>query len=93
MKREPENMIESDHRSRHWQGTKTNALISIVVLVVILLLASLFSGLFSGWTFLGFPFSFFYAAEGAFILMIILVFWSSGRQEKTDRRHGASEEI
>ena len=86
-------MIEPEHRNAHWNGTKANAAIAIGILVGILLLGSSFARLFSYWSFLGFPFSFFLAAQGALILMIILVYWSSGRQEKTDRRHGASEEI
>ncbi len=86
-------MIESNHRGLHWQGTKTNALIAISILVILLLMASVFSGIFTGWTFLGFPFAFYIASQGAFIMMIILVYWAAGRQEKTDRRHGASEEI
>ncbi len=86
-------MIGSDHRRLHWQGTKLNGVIALAILVAILLFASLFSGLFSGWSCLGFPFAFYLGAQGAFILMIILVYWSFARQEKTDRRHGASEEI
>ena len=86
-------MIGSDHRRLHWQGTKLNALIALAILGAILLFTSLFSGLFSGWSFLGFPFTFYLGAQGAFVMMIILVYWSFARQEKTDRRHGASEEI
>ena len=85
--------MNSDHRWRHWRGTKANATFSIAALLGILLLSSVFAGLFSSWSFLGFPFAFYMAGQGAFILMIILVYWSSGLQEKTDRRHGASEEI
>jgi len=86
-------MIEDDHRGAHWTSTKTNAAIAIAILVGITLLAGSFAGLFASWSFLGFPFAFFLAAQGGFIMMIVLVFWSSGVQEKTDRRHGASEEI
>ena len=86
-------MMNPEHRWRHWRGTKVNALLSIALLGGLLLLPSLFSGLFSRWSFLGFPFGFFLAAQGAFVLMIILSFWAAGQQEKTDRRHGASEEI
>ena len=87
------NMIESDHRGLHWQGTKTNALIAIGLLMAIILMTSVFAGLFASWSFLGFPFPFYITAQCGFILMIILVYWAMGRQEKTDRRHGASEEI
>jgi len=86
-------MIEADHRGAHWKGTKTNAAIAVGILAGILLISGSFAGLFHSWFFLGFPFTFFFAAQGAFIMMIILVYWSTGRQEKTDRRHGASEEI
>lgn len=86
-------MIEADHRGLHWHSTKTNALIAIGILVGLFLIASLFVDLFSDWNFLGFPLGFYYAAQGAFILMIVLVYWSTGRQEKTDRQYGASEEI
>lgn len=87
------NMMNADHRGRHWRGTIANALFSIAVLMGILLMTSLFSGLFSSWTFLGFPFVFYMGAQGAFVLMIVLVYRATELQEKTDRRHGASEEI
>jgi len=86
-------MIEADHRRLHWQGTKVNAFVAIAILMGIILFAGVFAGLFSSWSFLGFPFAFYLAAQGAFVMMIILVYWFLGRQEKTDRRHGASEEI
>ncbi len=86
-------MMNSEHRWRHWRGTKANALFAIAALLGILLIASVFAGLFASWSFLGFPFAFYMAGQGAFILMIILVYWFAGFQEKTDRHYGASEEI
>lgn len=86
-------MIEREYRGRHWLSTRRNALLTLGLLLAIVFAASLFGDLFAGWHFLGFPLSFYMAAQGAFILMIALVFWNSGRQDEIDRRHGASEEI
>jgi putative solute:sodium symporter small subunit len=86
-------MIEREHRKRHWQSTARNTLISLGLLGGLVLAASLFADLFNSWRFLGFPLSYYLAAQGGFLLMISLLFWSSGRQDEIDRRHGASEEL
>ncbi len=86
-------MMDASHRGAHWKSTKTNAAIAIVALAGILLLVSIFASITGGGRFLGFPLSFYLAAQGVFVALIILVYWSTGRQEKIDHRHGASEEI
>lgn len=86
-------MIEKEYRARHWQGTARNTLLSLALLAGGVLVASLFADIFDRWHFLGFPLSYYLAGQGAFILLIALLFWTSGRQDETDRRYGASEEI
>jgi putative solute:sodium symporter small subunit len=86
-------MIEKEYRARHWQSTARNTLLSLGLLAALLLVSSLFTDIFDRWHFLGFPLSYYLACQGAFILMIALLFWSSGRQDEIDRRFGASEEI
>ena len=86
-------MIEHIHRGAHWRSTKNNVLIVIGVLAALLLTMSLFIGFFAGLRFLGFPLQFYLVAQGGLILMIILMFWSSSRQDQIDRRHGAAEEL
>jgi len=86
-------MIEQEHREAYWKDTRTNAIIAIVLLLAAVLLVGLFIGFFRNMHFLGFPLAYYLAAQGGFILLIIMVFWFSSRQEKIDRRHGASEEL
>jgi putative solute:sodium symporter small subunit len=86
-------MIEQLHRGAHWRGTLRIALVVVACLVALITLSSLFIGLFTDWRFLGFPFAFYIVAQGGFVIMIALVFWSAGQQERVDRKHGAAEEI
>lgn len=86
-------MIDDEQRPRHWVYTSILAIGAVgAILACIFILPLLVSGLNSG-TFLSFPFGYYMAAQGVIIGLIVLVYWMALRQEETDRKFGATEDL
>ncbi|MGI9418827.1 MAG: DUF4212 domain-containing protein [Geminicoccaceae bacterium] len=86
-------MIEDEHRGGHWRQSIIWAAIALAVVFLLAFLAPLNVDPLNRLIVLGFPLGFFLAAQGALIVLVILAFWFTNRQERTDRRHGASEDL
>lgn len=86
-------MIEKDQRQAYWR--KTTLLMASVLLVTaacLILLAPL-SPLLNTVTTTTFPLGFYLMAQGIPIACVIAAFWFAIRQERTDRQHGAMEDM
>lgn len=77
-------------RHRLW----TIGLMAAILLSVFLLcfVAPLFTSELNRNEVLRFPFGFYLAAQGSFLVLTALIFWIAGRQEDVDRRLGAAED-
>lgn len=85
-------MIEYEHRADHWRWTSRFGLAVLVATVLLILVAPLIAGQFD-WVFvMRLPVAFYLSAQGLIIIAIAVVFWYSTRQERTDRRFGATED-
>ena len=69
------------------------AAVALSAVVVFAVLAPLNVDSLNGVIVLGFPLGFLLAAQGGLIALVALAFWFVNRQERTDRRHGASEDL
>lgn len=86
-------MIDDEQRPRHWLYTSLLAIGAVVVILAcVFLLPFLVVELNSG-TLLSFPFGYYMAAQGVIIGLIILVYWMAIRQETTDQKFGATEDL
>ena len=86
-------MIDDEQRPRHWIYTSLLAIGSAgVILACVFLMPFLVVELNSG-TFLSFPFGYYMAAQGVSIGLIVLVYWMAIRQEATDQKFGATEDL
>lgn len=85
-------MIDYEHRPEHWRLTSRFGLIIVATALLLVLLGTLFSGLLNQVFFLRLPIGFYFASQGLVIVCIALVFWFANRQERTDRRYGATED-
>jgi putative solute:sodium symporter small subunit len=86
-------MIDDEQRPRHWIYTSLLAIgVVAVILACVFLMPFLVVELNSG-TFLSFPFGYYMAAQGIIIGLIILVYWMAIRQETTDQKFGATEDL
>ncbi len=78
--------------SGHWSRTRLLAFFAILLCSgAVLVMPLVFVG-FRDFRPFGFPPHYFYASEGALLLIIILVFWFSGRQRGIDRDFAMAEE-
>ena len=85
--------MKKNSGNAHWRSKIVNALLGSGILLVAVPALALYANLLAGRSFLSFPFLFYYAAQGAFLVMIFLTFWLAGRQENDDRQHGSSRQI
>ena len=86
-------MIDDEQRPRHWRYTVLLAFGAVaVIMACVFLLPFLVIPLNEG-TFLGFPVGYYMAAQGVIIGLIVLVYWLAIRQEATDQKFGATEDL
>lgn len=86
-------MIDDEQRPRYWRYRLFLALGAVaVILACVVLLPYLVVQLNSG-MFLSFPFGYYLTAQGVIIGLIVLVYWLAVRQEATDRKFGATEDL
>ncbi|MHA1164145.1 MAG: DUF4212 domain-containing protein [Alphaproteobacteria bacterium] len=86
-------MIDDEQRPRHWIYTSLLAIGAVGVILACVFLLPLLVVEFNYGTFLGFPFGYYMAAQGVIIGLIVLVYWMAIRQETTDQKFGASEDL
>ena len=79
-------------RKQHW--LLTIGLTACVLAPVLLLcfVAPFFVKEIDQFHLLQFPGGFYLMAQGAFLIIVALLFWVAGRQEDADRKLGASED-
>ncbi len=86
-------MIDERHRRNHWRATKSIVfLLSSIFLVITVVIPMIFNQL-GGFSIFGFPMGYFLFAIGGLIVMVWLTFWMAIKQDKIDRKYGASENI
>ena len=85
-------MIEYEHRADHWRLTRRFALSVLAATILLLLIGPLIAGQFD-WVFvMRLPVAFYLSAQGLVIIAIAVLYWYASRQERTDRRFGATED-
>ena len=76
--------------ARYWQRTRRLVWL-IVALWFVLTFVSTWFARDLGFSFFGWPFSFWLAAQGAPVLYLALVIWYGRHMERLDRRYGVEE--
>jgi putative solute:sodium symporter small subunit len=85
-------MTLDTQRKQHWLWTI--GLTACILLPVFLMcfVAPFFIQDLDQYSLLQFPGGFYLLAQGAFLIIVALLFWVAGRQEDVDRKLGASED-
>ena len=84
----------SEQQSRasvHWQRTRNLTFVTLGIWFFFAFVIHWFGAELNNFTFLGFPFGFYMAAQGAPIAFVVLLFVSTRRQEKIDDECGVAE--
>jgi len=83
--------ISSAHEA-HWAKTKSLTIITLVIWFFFSFVVHWFADSLDSINFLGWPLGFYMAAQGSLIIFVLLIWWSTMRQEKIDEEFGFAEE-
>lgn len=86
-------MIDDEQRPRYWRWTVLMALTVLGVVLALAFVLPLFAAELNDVMMLAFPLGFYLAAQGSTILLVVTVYWFAGRQQETDHKFGASEDL
>lgn len=79
-------------RTHHRYWTIGLAGLVLGVVLALVFIVPLFTNTLNTYSLLGFPAGFYIVAQGAVLIMVVLIFWAAGRQETFDRKLGAAED-
>ncbi len=76
----------------YWARTRQLMWAALFLWFVLSFTIPLFAVPLNNLTFIGFPISYYFAAQGSVFGFIFLIFWHAARQDKIDREFGVSED-
>jgi putative solute:sodium symporter small subunit len=85
--------VESQkRREAYWKKTLTVTSILLAIWFVVTYVVSYFAVPLNEFTFLGFPFAFYMAAQGSLIVYVAIIVFYAWYMNRLDREYGVSEE-
>ena len=83
---------DDSKRAEHWRRTKTLMFITLTLWFIFSFVVHWFADALNAFTFMGFPFGFYMAAQGSEVAFVIILFWFARAQHKIDSDCGFAEE-
>ena len=84
-------MASQQAMTEHWERTRSLTFVTLGILFFFSFFVHWFGSELNNLTFLGFPLGFYMAAQGSPVAFVILLFWSTRRQEAIDDECGVAE--
>ena len=84
-------MTDTQQREAHWHKTRTLMIIHLCIWFFFAFVVHWFAKGLNDMSFLGFPFGFYMAAQGAELAFVIQLFVFVKQQDKIDREFGMAE--
>lgn len=85
-------MSDSDARAIHWGRTKNLMMVHIAIWFVFSFVVHWFADSLNSFSFLGFPFGYYMAAQGSLAVFVIQLFVFVKQQDRIDRDCGVAED-
>ena len=82
--------MSSNHEA-HWKDTSRLTVITLLLWFFFSIVVHAFGSSLNSISFLGFPLGYYMAAQGSLLAFVIIIFWTSSRQEKIDEKYGFDE--
>ncbi len=79
-------------REAHWAKTKSLTFTVLVIWFIFSFVVHWFADSLNAFSFLGFPFGFYMAAQGSLAIFVVLIFWLVRRQGAIDEEFGVAED-
>lgn len=83
--------VRSDNTQRYWQRNLRITVALLTVWFVVTFVAAFFARDL-GFSFFGWPFSFWMASQGSLVVYLAIVWWYARRIARLDREHGVAED-
>ncbi len=84
--------LSAERAREYWGRTSKLMWIILAIWFVFSFVVHMFAPSLHGVRILGFPLSFYMAAQGSLIVFVVLCFWNASAQNKIDEEFGVSDE-
>lgn len=84
--------ISPEVRQAHWAKTKRLTIITLIIWFFFSFVVHWFADSLNAFSFIGFPFGFYMAAQGSLIAFVVLIWWLARQQGKIDEEFGVAED-
>jgi putative solute:sodium symporter small subunit len=79
-------------REEYWRKNVRMTVVLMAIWFVVTYVVAFFAVPLNKFTFMGFPFAFYMAAQGALIVYVIVIFFYARYMNRLDQEYGVSEE-
>ena len=79
------------NKDAYWVATKKHMFITLALWFFFSLVIFMFGSELNTMSFLGYPLAYYMTAQGSLLAFVIMLFWSSGKQEMIDEEFGYGE--
>ncbi len=85
-------MVDKAKLEAYWNENKKLTWIVMIIWFIITYVASFFSAELNSFSFIGFPFGYYMAAQGSLAIFVVLIFYYAAKMNKLDKKYGVEEE-
>ena len=79
------------NKDAYWNKTKKHMIVTLVLWAFYSLVIFMFCYEQNSFSYLGYPLAYYMTAQGSLLAFVVMLFWTSNKQEKIDEEHGYSE--
>ena len=84
-------MASAEKKAEHWRRTRNLTFVTLAIWFFFSFFVHWFGAALNNVSFMSFPLGFYMAAQGSPVAFVILLFWSTRRQEAIDDDCGLAE--
>lgn len=84
--------ISPEVREQHWAKTKNLTIITLIIWFIFSFGVHWFADSLNSFSFIGFPFGFYMAAQGSLVVFVLQIFYLAYKQQKIDEEFGVAED-
>ena len=82
-----------DNLEQHWAETRSLTTWILILWFIFSMGIFFFANSLNSFTFFGWPFGFYMAAQGSLVIFVVLIVVLNAKQEKIDEKYGLAEDL
>ena len=83
--------MASKNQEAHWSKTSGLMKVTLALWFFFGYVIFMFGYELNQFSFLGYPLAYYMTAQGSLVAFVIILFWSTGKQQQIDEEHGVSD--